>query len=65
MIVIDGVDERLELAKEFGADEFVDLREFPTPAARIERVQALTERWGGDVVMELVGTPASSTRGSG
>jgi D-arabinose 1-dehydrogenase-like Zn-dependent alcohol dehydrogenase len=57
VIVIDGVDERLELASQFGADEFVDLRDHSTPAARIERVKALTDNWGGDVVMELVGNP--------
>jgi D-arabinose 1-dehydrogenase-like Zn-dependent alcohol dehydrogenase len=57
VIVIDGVDERLALARDFGADELVDLRECPTPAARIERVLELTERWGADVVMELVGNP--------
>ena len=34
IIVIDGVDERLELASEFGADEFVDLREYTTPGRR-------------------------------
>src|SRR5919198_2085222 len=57
IIVIDGVDERLELASQFGADEFVDLREYPEPAARVERVRALADDWGGNVVMELVGHP--------
>ena len=57
VIVIDGVEERLELAKAFGADDLVDLRACSTPAARIERVLELTERWGADVVMELVGNP--------
>ena len=46
IIVIDGVEERLALAKDFGADEIVDMRECPTPAARIERVLELTERLG-------------------
>jgi D-arabinose 1-dehydrogenase-like Zn-dependent alcohol dehydrogenase len=57
IIVIDGVDERLELASEFGADEFVDLRQFNTPAARVEQVKSLTDGWGGEIVMELVGHP--------
>jgi D-arabinose 1-dehydrogenase-like Zn-dependent alcohol dehydrogenase len=57
VIVIDGVDERLELASEFGADEFVDLREYPTPEARVERVRQLADNWGADVTMELVGNP--------
>lgn len=57
VIVIDGIDERLALAREFGADAIVDLREHPTPAARIERVRALTDGWGADHVLELVGNP--------
>jgi threonine dehydrogenase-like Zn-dependent dehydrogenase len=57
VIVIDGVDERLALARAFGTDDVVDLREHPTPAARIARVKALTEDWGADVVLELVGNP--------
>ena len=57
IIVIDGVDERLELASEFGADEFVDMRQYPTAAARIDRVKELTDGWGGEIVMELVGHP--------
>jgi D-arabinose 1-dehydrogenase-like Zn-dependent alcohol dehydrogenase len=57
IVVIDGVDERLALARAFGADAVVDLREFPTKAARIERVLGLTDGWGGDVVLELVGNP--------
>src|SRR5207237_2263649 len=55
VVVIDGLDERLELAKQFGADSFVDLREFTTPEARVKRERALTERWGGDVVLGVVG----------
>src|SRR5262249_18366556 len=57
VIVIDGIDERLELARDFGADTFVDLREFTTPDARVKRVGELTDNWGGDVVLELVGHP--------
>jgi L-iditol 2-dehydrogenase len=57
IVVIDGVDERLALAREFGADEAIDLREYRTPASRVERVRALTDDWGADVVMELVGDP--------
>src|SRR5881398_1891234 len=58
VIVIDGVDERLALARRFGADTIVDLREHRTPEARVKRVTALTDGWGGDVVMELVGNPS-------
>ncbi len=58
IIVIDGVQERLDLAAQFGADELVDIRELPTPEQRIQRVKELTGGWGGEVVMEVVGYPA-------
>ena len=57
VIAIDGLDERLELAKRFGATDVVDLRQFPTPEERVKRVKQLTDDWGGDVVCELVGNP--------
>jgi hypothetical protein len=55
IIVIDGIKSRLELAHEFGADETIDLREFPTPESRVKRVRELTEGFGADYVMELAG----------
>lgn len=58
VIVIDGVDSRLELAIEFGANATIDLKEFDTPSGRVRRVRELTEGCGADVVMELVGSPA-------
>jgi len=57
VVVIDGVDERLELAKKFGATDVVDLRRDSSPSDRITRVKQLTDGWGGDVVLELVGHP--------
>jgi len=57
VVVIDGLDERLELAKQFGATDVVDMRRHSTPAERIAAVKQLTDDWGGDVVLELVGHP--------
>ncbi len=57
VIVIDGIDERLELAKAFGADELIDIRELKTPTERWLKVKELTGGWGADVVAELVGFP--------
>ena len=57
VIVIDGITERLELARAFGADELIDMREYKTPAERVQRVRELTGGWGADVVAELVGFP--------
>jgi threonine dehydrogenase-like Zn-dependent dehydrogenase len=57
VIVIDGIDERLEMAKAFGADELIDMRELQTPLERWMKVKELTDGWGADVVAELVGFP--------
>ncbi|MBE0481101.1 MAG: zinc-binding dehydrogenase, partial [Dehalococcoidia bacterium] len=57
VIVVDGIDERLQLAREFGADEVIDIREYQTPAERFLRAKELTGGWGADVVAELVGSP--------
>lgn len=62
IVVVDGVDERLALAREMGADEVVDFREFATVEERIKRVRDLTDG-GGDTVFELVGRPAAIDEG--
>jgi len=57
VIAIDAFDDRLQLARDFGANELIDLREYPTADARVRRVKELTDDWGADVVMELAGHP--------
>jgi threonine dehydrogenase-like Zn-dependent dehydrogenase len=57
VIVIDGIEERLEMAKAFGADDLVDMREYKTPEDRMMRVRDMTGWWGADVVADLVGFP--------
>ncbi len=58
IIAVDGIAQRLEMARAYGADETVSLVELPTPEARVERVRELTDGLGARVVMELVGLPA-------
>ena len=58
IIVIDGIDSRLELAQEFGADATINLQEFATGDDRIRRVKELTDGDGADVVVDLVGNAA-------
>ena len=55
VIVVDGIDDRLALAKAMGADEVIDFREHDTPDGRVARVKELTDGWGADIVCELVG----------
>jgi threonine dehydrogenase-like Zn-dependent dehydrogenase len=63
VIVIDSIRERLELARGFGADEIIDIEEFPDSDMRVKRVLELTDNWGADVVAELVGHPRVCTEG--
>jgi threonine dehydrogenase-like Zn-dependent dehydrogenase len=43
IIVIDGIAERLELARALGADATVDVTEIAEPRARTARVLELTD----------------------
>lgn len=63
VIAIDGLPARLELAKRFGADEVIDIREAQLPQERVARVMALTQGRGADVVGEFVGLPGVVSEG--
>lgn len=58
VIVVDAVAERLELAKEFGADDVINLSEHPDSKSRVLRARELTNGVGADVVVEVVGDPS-------
>lgn len=55
VIAIDRIDERLKLAKQMGADHLIDMNGLPDAKQRIDAVMHLTEGWGADVVVEVVG----------
>ena len=57
VVAIDAVPERLALAREFGADLTIDLREHPTAAARVRLVREFTHGMGADVCVEVAGVP--------
>ena len=59
VIGIDGVPLRCDMAKDFGVDVLLDMREFTTPEARLEEVRRLTRGLGADVVLEMAGVPAA------
>lgn len=63
VIVIDGIDDRLELARAFGADQIIDMKEYKTPQERAARVMELNGGYGVDVVAELVGFPSAIVEG--
>src|SRR5205085_380671 len=63
VIVVDKVSERLKLAKSFGADHTIDMNEYPTSDARLQRVRELTGGRGVDVAVEVTGRPEAVAEG--
>ncbi|HEY3067986.1 MAG TPA: zinc-binding dehydrogenase [Methylomirabilota bacterium] len=57
VIVIDQLPERLALAREFGADHTIDLREIPDRKDRVNLVRSWTGGAGADVACDFVGFP--------
>ncbi|MCW5829712.1 MAG: zinc-binding dehydrogenase [Deltaproteobacteria bacterium] len=57
VIVIDGIDSRIDMAKKMGADAIIDIRQFPDGQARVKEIKKLTDNWGADLVVEVVGIP--------
>lgn len=62
IIVIGAPANRLELAREFGATETIDIGT-TTAAERLARVRELTDGRGADVVIEAAGVPEAFTEG--
>jgi threonine dehydrogenase-like Zn-dependent dehydrogenase len=58
VIVIDQIPGRLELAKAFGADHVLNVREVPDRKDRVAAVRKWTEGVGVDVACDFVGFPA-------
>ncbi|ABC29277.1 Threonine dehydrogenase and related Zn-dependent dehydrogenase [Hahella chejuensis KCTC 2396] len=59
LVVIDMVDERLELAKDFGADVVLNPARDDIDAA----IKGMTDGYGCDVYIEATGAPAAVTQG--
>jgi len=55
IIVSDTIDERLQLARELGAEETVNAKREDT----VKKTKQLTDGYGADVVIEAIGTPAT------
>src|SRR5215211_4217579 len=59
VIVVEGIRQRIDLARRFGAEEIVDMNEYPEAGDRVRQVQSLTDGYGADVVLEVSGVPAA------
>jgi threonine dehydrogenase-like Zn-dependent dehydrogenase len=62
-IIIGGPEERLELARTFGADHTIDIETVDDPTARVDLVKQFTDGFGADVVIECVGVPSVVAEG--
>lgn len=62
-IVIDGVADRLEMAKRFGADHLISMEEYPQLSDREEAVKALTGGRGVDTALEVTGVASAVEEG--
>jgi threonine dehydrogenase-like Zn-dependent dehydrogenase len=63
VIVIDGVESRLEQAKAFGADEVILIGDYPTLEERTAKILAMTNNRGVDVALEVAGVPQAFAEG--
>jgi L-iditol 2-dehydrogenase len=58
VVAIDGVPERLQLARAFGADAVIDIREVAGQEERVTAARELTGGQGADLCVEVAGVPA-------
>lgn len=63
VIVLDRIPERLETAREFGADHTIVVYEASTVEDRVRTVREMTDGRNADVALELVGVASLLTEG--
>jgi threonine dehydrogenase-like Zn-dependent dehydrogenase len=59
VVVIDGVKERLEFAKAFGADYILDISQLTEVEDRVKEIMNITGGDGADMVLEVAGVPSA------
>ncbi len=63
VITIGAPAARLELAREWGADEVISIEDEPDPQARIDRVHTATGGRGAELVLDFAGAPTANFEG--
>jgi len=63
LIVVGAPEQRLALARRWGASSTVSVEELPTAETRLARVREVTDGRGADVVLELSGAPYAFAEG--
>ena len=60
IIAVDGVETRLNLAKEMGATSIINFKELTTIEERVAKVKELTGGFGADFVFQCTGVPQAA-----
>lgn len=55
VIAVEKIEERLKLAKDFGADHLINLNKYSSADERVEKIKEITGGRGVDLVVELTG----------
>lgn len=63
VITVGAPDNRLEIAKAWGADEVVSVTEMSDPDERVATVEELTGGQGADLVFDFAGSPTANREG--
>ncbi|WP_458210426.1 zinc-binding dehydrogenase [Haladaptatus sp. NG-SE-30] len=63
VILVEGAEHRIKTAKQFGADNVIDMGEFGTVKERVAEVDRLTGGKGADVAVEVAGVPEAFSEG--
>lgn len=63
IVVVGAPDDRLKIAKSFGADDTISVEQLPDPASRPAAVRELLTGHGADVVFEFSGARTAFTEG--
>ncbi|GAA3004617.1 zinc-binding dehydrogenase [Actinokineospora diospyrosa] len=63
VITIGGPDNRLAIARAYGADVTISVEEMSDPDERVARVEELTEARGAELVFDFAGSPSANREG--
>jgi len=63
VVMIGAPEHRLNIAKEFGVDEVIDITKITNADDRIKMVLAATKNRGADITIEATGVPSAVTEG--
>lgn len=63
-ILVEGVDDRIERARDFGVNHVIDFREYETIEERADRIAEFTDGFGADLAVEVAGVPQAFAEGA-